>query len=1133
MSNIKELDSWCQEARELLGVSLRRLSMKLTTDDLSEGLKALSRLASQGAVRDRFMTEYEALARESKTLADRAKNKGSKDGETDREQAFESMAKRLAELKARIEVELPLAQARDDYLRRLKDCENTLDIFKTLPGAQADKPTQAIREARKLAAAMDSKAALTSAVDALGEPFAAAMESARKAQRDAAARIQEQHAAMPDCEQKILEVSDLLAFVNTEGVGLSAEAQQLTQGLAKARNLQAANDWIGARQALAGLPTRTSCEALRDKALKQIDAGHPAAAQGRAAIGQLKTLVEPLAWQPLEARLWRAIADLAGPTADEAAGQAVKDVVNAITARVQSAEQDNAQLVKQIDAIDRGLSDLRALARTSDLLGLTDRLQALRNLHAQKRQAQGAAQADGLATDLERMRQNTEDLHRQWQAVAPSMVDLLAELDAQAADPTAPQDLRDAAARQSARLASTAALVEAREWAGLLDLHASARQTLDGFQSAKEAFLSFSEAREAGDMKARSEFKRLRTRFDTLGQTLTAGQVEPARMLAPLERQLVAIESAWSGKWVSASNNAALDLGTTLLALAQLEKQAVAAGSPEGVRQARDAQRQDEERGRFDAVRRSLENAMALLESLDPVQARRLRDEADRIGDDAGTPWSERVRALERTSAAIDAAVTTAQALCSARKEAMALKCQAMEVQLDAQWNELVKSGGEGKKFEGMFQAMRDELADLAVMARSPNLEAAKRNEAAINALDVRMGELRNQSLDGKDPFQSVTDALEDLKKRLKDQDARLQANVPSTLVSLKKRLADVQGALYTTDVADSLKELAALQSALEQAVAEATLHEAKRQGIHASIPILQRRIEVMRSDGRAPDYCRDLQRRLEDVKQQAEMPDRLHTASSALDRLRADVETAIQRPEEALAKQKALLLEVQNQQLLQTQWTAALKVFRSTKRPRAAAAVEAPGGDPSQLEEVDRLLALAQTSAQVGDHAEALRRLKLCEQRAAEVVADPSGPGIGARRALPQNARQYGDAARQMIDALQAFPGQVSAKVPGLPPAVLDRITQATDSFAARFDATLFDSHAALLSDGKAAIRTRRADREQALEKVRGLQSLLIDHPVLTGLRVNPISVQLHQAARRLSQRLTSLEANIRRSVH
>lgn len=1132
MSDIKDLIKWCEEARALLGYATlfndASSEMKDATSKVNEKLTSLSKLASQGALSDEFLAEFEKLALQAKALAERAK--GSESEEKQRIEGIKAVSVKLGTLGKRIGAALPLAKAQDAYLEKLKKCQNELDIFKTLPEAAPTALANLINTARGQAGLQDNAKTLATATTTL-EGFSAALETAKKEQKKAAKLKQTQREAMPGSLQKLNEVTALLEHVKAEGVGVSDQEKLLVDGLAKAKKLQEQEKWVEATSVLGELPTRKALDEASTKALKKAGEQYPDVKLGQTAIAKLKTLVDASIWQPMETRLWDAIDEVAQQIVQTSALQTLKGMVELINVKISWAEKEGPVLQRQVQQLESRLGEFRVVAPSIEVVPMSDALDRVKAHQTQKQIDVAQDRARELSTSLNLAFNTWGVLHRKWLMVKPELEGMISELGVQASDKAAPQDLQDAATQQKARLSSISPLTEARDWQALIDLHASGKKTLAAFLPRKNDYIGYAQSRAAGDKKAQSEFLGLKAKLDKLTLTLTQSGVKPEKTVGPLEKAFEAVKSAWEKKLASAASDGELDLGSTLLALAQIEKQALAADSDDGVETAKTGQEQDELRASFEETLASLANPFAILETLDPKKVLALRAEVSKIEADASKPWAERVTAIEQAAKTVRDAAAEAEKARNERNSQMRRLCQSLQTQLDTTWEELKK--GSGKKFEPMFQAMRDELADITMLADTPSLEAGKANQAAITSLEDRLKALSTLAPGGSDPFEAVAAALAELKKAFEDNDAALKANVPKTLVSLKKRLTTLEGALYATEVSQSTAAIAALNAALEQAVSDAEAKVTFRESVTELLPVVQRNIDVMKQDGRAPDYCKALQQRLDAAKKLAESPDKLNTAKNDLDRLFKDVQAAVLKPEEALAKQTALHLEAQKKALLETQWKASLKTFKAKTLPRAVTATEAPGSDPAQVDEIKRMLDMAEESAKGGDHAEALRRLRLCEQRVEEVVADPSGPGIGSRRALPQNAKQYAEAAKKMLDALKAFPGQVTGKVPGVPQPVLQRITKATEGFTGMFDEALFDSFAATLSDGKAEARMRREAREQALEKIRNLQSLLVDHPVLTGLLVNTISPDMHLAARLLNQRLTSLEANIRRSVN
>lgn len=1132
MSNIQELTEWCHQARRLIGydnfLNPEAQSMTQSVREIDIQLGVLDPLTTQTELRASFVAEYEVLSRRAQDIV--ARGRGDSAHEAERIKEVKVVYAELSALRTRVNEIVPLAKARENYLNALLTCENKRDGMATQPHANLGSLNAVIQRAKAQAGNQMDVPALESAYATL-QTFEKLRLKAEATRLATVELERAQRAAMPGCLDKLQAAKALLVEMETSGIGVDAQKAKLAEELARIEMLLKTENWLGATSVLDTMPTRAACLEASNKALNSAKGRFPDVQKGRQALDILKTLMDAEFTQPFEERLRKAIDDVARAEMDPRAPELLTSTAQVIDNYISWARAQDAALGRQIDALAVDMEKLRALTPAVEMPPLIDASARIGNDRAQKQIVAAQDRATELAVRIAAALETWTGHKAAWDGVKSEVDAMLAELQTQSVDASAPLDLREAAVQQKARLSATAPLVALRDWPALVALHAGVKFTIDGFDARKTAYERFAEARAAAQTRAQASLLALRTSLAALESGLSGAGVRPEKLLAPLRKTQATIAAGWEQKYGSATTDAELDLTSTLAAIAQLHESSAGIGTEGGLAVAQADQVQDEARIDFEAKRAALERSLDTLDDLDSRQAQALRTSAAAVAAGADNSWPDRLSALEAVASAATTAIAGAKTESDATKSRMTARCVAVQLQFDTQWDTL--KSGKGAKFKPLFDALREDLADLTELSVTPNCEAAKANEAELDRLQVRLDELAGLSADGQDPFQLVINELARLKTSFATADTQLKDNVPQTLTNLKKRLAKLETDLYSMDISKAWAELGMLRVALNQGRAEASRKQGFRASVVQLIPLLRANLAVMQSNARAPDYYKSLKERFDAAVKIADKPDKLEAAKKQLDKIFQEVQTATINPAEGLKKQKALLDDKQREDLLVTEWTSSLKVFKVKVLPRAAAAVAKPGGDPAQVTEIERMLVLAEEAAGTKDHAEALRRLKLAEQRVAEVEADPTGPGIGSRKALPENARQYSDAVAGLLAALTAFPGQVQPYVSEAPPGVLASISASTIEVRGLFDPTAFHSWAATLNDGRGDVRARRETREAALGKVRSLQALLGGHPVLVELLGNPISPDVDTAAKLLNRRLTTLEANIRRCVH
>ena len=76
---------------------------------------------------------------------------------------------------------------------------------------------------------------------------------------------------------------------------------------------------------------------------------------------------------------------------------------------------------------------------------------------------------------------------------------------------------------------------------------------------------------------------------------------------------------------------------------------------------------------------------------------------------------------------------------------------------------------------------------------------------------------------------------------------------------------------------------------------------------------------------------------------------------------------------------------------------------LQSKRLKQAQAAIDASKGDKSLIKELENMVAAAEEAADNGDHAQALKQLKLADKRVDEIIKNP----YGANHRQPQQSAE------------------------------------------------------------------------------------------------------------------------------
>ena len=1137
MSDIDELVAWCEEARKILQTTGSKkgagaADFQKALDKVARGMRELVKLAGQALSVRTLDSMFQRIAEDALAL------KTSNQSEDKKRKAAKGITTRLEALTKDILKAKPAAEKVARYQERMAECRNTRNHLATFPYAVLSAVDNVINEATLGGEALDDPTIVDKALEVLAG-FDKAVKLAEAEQQKGAKAAEENLRAQADCLERLRQVNEVLDQALATGLGVAAEINALRAATGKAGTLVGQSQWRQALEILNSskpkLPTLEDIRKSGEKALKGLP---PQAREAQEQLVVYQGLVDgelhAQAATALKEQLALALEQLGSRDVLAAkALQGVKDLILKATAARDQAVRDANSIARVIEEAKPNLTQLA-------LLDLQSQLDLLRVEIEQKHLFVAEKSAKLLLTEATKVALEAKTARAGWTNAEADFNLQLSALGQHATDAEAPPEARSACARLEVTATKTRpGMVTAGDWAGLLELYRSLQDGVAAFLKAKQDYADFA--------LLRAEGKRLLAReFELTTQALEAAEVllgkqpglDAEGVLKPLRLQLKDAFDAWEDRVANATSSEELDAEGTHQLLVALDKAIAAATRPEAIEGSKTAQAETRFEAAFEDLALGLESLFARLEDVDMAQGTLAREKLDKLRAKAGLTWEAKLPMVEDIAAEMRTALNLARERQAGRSDLLLQTCETLQQRLQVQQDKLKSSPD--KTFLPLFEDLNRQLADQRALAVSPNVNAADAVAKALKALELQIRGIESLSSNGS-AFERVRNELKILNNAIDKAASDLQDNVPKTLASLRKLANELQTEMLTMTPDEAINEINVLRVSVRQASLESRKVQALRQGFSDLKPAVENKIKLLGDEGTVPALVKVLQQRLESAVSTARNPDKLFMARQMLDQLNHDVEAAFVEPEKGLEMQKKALEEAERKRLLKVQFEAGLASVKKAPLKRAQDAVTKAGGDSAMLAEIGRMIDDTAEIGRGGDHAEALRKLALVEQRIEEVIADPHGPGIGSRKALPNDAKLYAESANKLITGLRQLPQMVAGRLAkATPPLRLDeqgpllsKLGTQIEQLVRRIDPALFAEPARLLADSKRPARDRRATRETALQTLRDTRALLGEQPQFAALWSNPFHVELKANKTELDQRLMRLEANIRRSVH
>lgn len=958
-----------------------------------------------------------------------------------------------------------------------------------------------------------------------------------------------QSKARGGAEQRLKDAERVLEDLKTAGQITPTHLHAYADAIQRAKDLFIQEKWIEGEALLKPLPSRKACVKAFDQARleAELDLG-PDIEQARIGLAGVKEKCD----EPLAQRHTSTLNSLVSRAGDP--GRKIKDSAKLLTDFrnfIELLKTDTRYAVETAGTLKTLVGQLRETAtRLTDIVPLNfvaeheRQLELIGVLQQQKRWREALDTANVLKDTLARC---DDPNHTTWLSVRGEIgvrSALRNALRLAAGNPTATPALREAAGRLSARIepSAVAALEQARDWAALVALHKEAKAFDAGLEGQIQAYKDFAGERKEIDAAVQPRFLRCGSALDDVERALKEAGADPVPLMGPLRQQFADLKSEWARRLASAASADDLKQGDIEQELNLLMQAALSANYGPNLQETADGQRDAAGRAEFDELHQTIErDGLTPLDAVSSARAEQFRREIAALANDTGRekepakPWAERLKALRTISTQVTTALGEAQTECENLNRELTGKAEAVALTLHAAQKELESKGLWGSlaaKYQPMFDVMLEELEGLKQLLNTTNASAAEGNRVLLADIKTRADKLvllakANKGLDGRESrVENAEGRWNDLRKE------GLTKLIPETDQDLATKFADLKRNLYGMEpdvVNEVLDELGKGLTAAGQALQILLDQQAEVTRLEQD---LRPRIGTLKQSGVAVAYYDKLLDRVGGAVKQAKTPSLVASALTALKGVQTEIEQAEADPKAALARQQTVMNEQHAAARLKKEYEGRLEAINSTVLPRAKKAVSVAGGDPGQIDEVHRMLVMAEKAAKGGDHERAVQTLIRTENRMAEIEKNPAGTALGDRKALDKHLQTFASQVQALRDELDAF---VEAAVNEVPDSAKESVRKpllaAVQQAKTQLNPRVFDPYVPTIADAKAEKARRRDMRDQALQRLREVKTYLASHPTLTKLALNPIR-PVAGAMKLVDSSLTRLDAHLRSAI-
>lgn len=1146
MANPEQLLQWCNEARDMLALSGSKKEKAAEKFDavilrITNGPNRLNQLAPDSPLVKSMQAKFEALALEGHQLKAQVSTTG-----TEKEQrkaakkhreAAKNLSTRMETLAGEIDLLIPVMQERKRYIDKMEDAIRRKDDLGTAPYGDATPLADLVNSAVLGLVDMDDAGKVKAKLKIL-EGFDAAEKlciqkqkaGAEKAGRDAQA--QREYLARQGVVAKAKERAAFLKH------GVEAELLALTQALDKAGAKAKLGNYVQALEDLNAKGLATEAQLVeRSQAAIGKSVGGPALKRLEDAIAGYEKLVAPEILQPevLAARL--AIDEALKTSSVDARAKLMGDAATLVEGKIRQANADKNQAAGLIESARLSIEQIKARVGVETRVALAGELERVKADLAAGRLADAVSHGLALEKAVAAAQVSANQDWGQWGRLQSSLPGLVSTLKSHAnvVDATPEAKAASAALVLAGLPPRVESLISTCSWADLVELHASLTAGIKKFEDAGLAYTAFADGRASADKLVKAEAKGV---SDDIGAARTRmgkkQDLDPAPVLAPFEERLKQQLSLWADRLTNATSAEALGAQARIDALKAIRTEVASATEEKGLGDLVKSQLTEAQRKVFDQEALTLGVSMHALEHLDTKKATAFADELAALRSATEPSFLLRMGPLADLKRRMALEVKEQEKNRGRYNGQMADMCNALLLRVQNVQNSLRSSGD--KSFTPLLADMTEELADLRAQSGTPNKSVMDVTAARLQEMGRELSLLESGS--GKDgPLARVRQELDRLAGSIEEAQPVLKTNLPKTLTTIQSSFKTLKTEVLSMQPPAALDEISSMRVGLNVARTQAGDVIRARQAYAELMLLVKEKLKVLIADDTLTAYVEQLKTRMTETDKLAKDPYKIGEAKVRLDKLHHDLETAIVNPAKGLEMQGKAQAEVEKQRLLKLQCETQMADIKSKGIARATKAIADAGGDEGMLKELGNMLEEAKGPLKAGNLADASRRLNLIDQRIAEIIADPHGPGIGSRKALPRDAALYAESARKLAAEITGFPSRARAAVsqgvetPKLS-AALDKLGTQMTELSRRIMPDAFNELAQRLSDGKQPVRQRRELREQALLKINQTRALLREHPQFVALWNNPIHVELKVLGTELENRLVRLDANIRRCV-
>jgi hypothetical protein len=741
-----------------------------------------------------------------------------------------------------------------------------------------------------------------------------------------------------------------------------------------------------------------------------------------------------------------------------------------------------------------------------------------------------------LKRQLVAQRPAVED-ERAWRDLLPGAAKLVTDLGTKGVGPNVAPQLQADARRLATALSpeTIARLTAVRDWQPLLTAHKQAKDFLAGLGKETKKFADFEPQRKPLDDDMAREWAKVESNFNDFTGIAKIAKVDAAPMLRPLRGELDALKREWAEWLANTTRESKTTIKTTKDKVAALLLKVDALAHDDILKAEAARQADDAGRARFDSARITFENKeLSALKLVDVIKGQELTKRKEALASDDKKSWDDRIKALgllakeaAEAAAASRIALGNTNSILAEAIGVQKLKLAELRKVMNA------KKGVDIKKFAPLLDGLNTELLNLELLTTTQNMSAAKANDRLLGELSARIANLKSLVEHGS-TFEDYGKSL----ARYTESIAQLKTDgLPSvaadTATALNEQLATLKTDLYSMEPGKAAVAMRAMAAAIADAQTELQGIRNQQDKVVLAASDCQRRVAAFAKLGLADAYRQSLESRVAEAQQRSKVARELPTALRELETIQAELAEVEANPQAALARQKTLLAEQHATLKLKREWEGRLAVVQNSVMKRLNAALKG-GGDKSQKDEVDRMVAMAEKAVKTNkDYERGLHLLTQVEGRVAQIERNPEGTALGDRKALPKHVEGYATNVIQLRSALDNFVAKAAEKVtdPAKQKVVLDALRKQVDPLTIRLNPGLFTLSVQDLVDDKLPDTRRREAREQALARVRETLAFLTTHPTMVKLGNNPI-VPLQADMRALDASLTRLEAHLRAAV-